>query len=113
MAYDDEMVKRNSFLDTIEWSKKSLSQKSWFWCSFCIEDAPSVKEEGVYLSKQKVTFWIEEAEVELLKEKFNTDNQSETIRLAILQSPAIEDLEMVKILINDYGCCKAINKLWC
>lgn len=40
------------------------------------------------MSKQRVTFWIEEGEVELLKEKFNTDNQSEAIRLAILKSLA-------------------------
>ena len=48
----------------------------------------SIRKGGVHLSKQKVTFWIEEGEVGLLKEKFNTDNQSETIRLAILQSLA-------------------------
>ena len=64
------------------------------------------------MSKQKVTFWIEEGEVELLKEKFNTDNQSEAIRLAILQSLATEDFEKVKTLfplqvICDLRC--AIN----
>ena len=31
------------------------------------------------MSKKKVTFWIEEGEVELLKLLFNTDNQSETL----------------------------------
>jgi hypothetical protein len=36
------------------------------------------------LSKQKVLLRIEEGEVELLKEKFNMDNQSEAIRLAIM-----------------------------
>ena len=55
------------------------------------------------MSKQKVTFWIEEGEVELLKEKFNTDNQSEAIRLAILQSLATEDFEKVKILFPYIG----------
>ena len=48
------------------------------------------------MSKQKVTLRIEEGEVELLKEKFKTDNQSEAIRLAILLSLATEDLEKVK-----------------
>ena len=47
------------------------------------------------MSKQKVTLRIEEGEVELLKEKFKTDNQSEAIRLAILQSLVTEDLEKV------------------
>ncbi len=50
------------------------------------------------MSKQKVTFWIEEAKVGLLKEKFNTDNPSETIRLATVQSLATEDLEKIKTL---------------
>ena len=55
------------------------------------------------MSKQKVTFWIEEGEVEILKEKFNTDNQSEAIRLAILQSLATGDLEKVKTLFPYIG----------
>lgn len=55
------------------------------------------------MSKQKVTFWIEEGEVELLKEKFKTDNQSEAIRLAILQSLATEELEKVKTLFPYIG----------
>lgn len=55
------------------------------------------------MSKQKVTIRIEEGEVELLKEKFNTDNQSEAIRLAILQSLATEDLEKVKTLFPYIG----------
>lgn len=55
------------------------------------------------MGKQKVTFWIEEGEVELLKEKFNTDNQSEAIRRAIVQSLATEDLEKVKTLFPYIG----------
>lgn len=55
------------------------------------------------MSKQKVTLRIEEGEVELLKEKFRTDNQSEAIRLAILQSLATEDLEKVKTLFPYIG----------
>ena len=55
------------------------------------------------MSKQKVTFWIEEGEVEILKEKFNTDNESEAIRLAILQSLATGDLEKVKTLFPYIG----------
>ena len=55
------------------------------------------------MSKQKVTFWIEEGEVELLKEKFNTDNQSEAIRRVILQSLVMEDLEKVKTLFPYVG----------
>ena len=52
------------------------------------------------MSKQKVTLRIEEGEVELLKEKFKTDNQSEAIRLAILQSLATGDFEKVKTLFG-------------
>lgn len=55
------------------------------------------------MSKQKVTFWIEEGEVELLKEKFNTDNQSEAIRRVILQSLVMEDLKKVKTLFPYIG----------
>ena len=55
------------------------------------------------MSRQKVTFWIEEGEVELLKEKFNTDNQSEAIRRVILQSLVMEDLEKVKTLFPYIG----------
>ena len=52
------------------------------------------------MSKKQVTFRIEEGEVGLLKEKFNTDNQSEAIRLAILQSLATGDFEKVKTLFG-------------
>ncbi len=55
------------------------------------------------MNKQKVTLWIEEGEVELLKEKFKMDNQSEAIRLAIWQSLATEDLEKVKTLFLYIG----------
>ena len=55
------------------------------------------------MSKQKVTFGIEEGEVELLKRKLRTDNQLEAIRLAILQSLTTEDLEKVKTLFPYSG----------
>ena len=55
------------------------------------------------MSKQKVTLRIEEGEVELLKEKFRTKNQSEAIRLAILQSLATGDLEKIKTLFPYIG----------
>lgn len=55
------------------------------------------------MSKQKVTLRIKEGEVELLKAKYNTDNQSEAIRLAIMQSLATEDLEKVKTLFAYVG----------
>ena len=55
------------------------------------------------MSKQKVTLRIEEGEVELLKEKYNTDNQSEAIRLAIMESLATEDSEKVKTLFPYVG----------
>ena len=47
--------------------------------------------------------WIEEGEIELLKEKFYTDNQSEAIRLAIMQSLATEDSEKFKTLFPYIG----------
>ena len=59
-----EIVKSENFI---------LMQFFWWRCSIC--------KGEVHLSKQKVTFWIEEGEVELLKGKFNTDNQLEAIRL--------------------------------
>lgn len=55
------------------------------------------------MRKKQVTFRIEEGEVGLLKEKINTDNQSEAIRLAILQSLATEDSEKVKTLFPYIG----------
>lgn len=55
------------------------------------------------MSKQKVTFRIEEGEIELLKEKLYTDNQSEAIRLAIMQSLATEDSEKLKTLFPYIG----------
>lgn len=63
----------------------------------------SIRKGGVHLSKQKVTLRIEEGEVELLKEKFKTDNQSEAIRLAIVESLAMEDLKKVKTLFPYIG----------
>ena len=38
---------------------------------------------GVDLDKKKVAIRLEEGELDLLKQKYNTDNQSEAIRLAI------------------------------
>ncbi len=63
----------------------------------------SIRKGGVCLSKQKVTLRIEEGEVELLKEKFKTDNQSEAIRLAIMESLATEDSEKVRTLFPYIG----------
>ena len=63
----------------------------------------SIREGGVHLSKQKVTLRIEEGEVELLKGKYNTDNQSEAIGLAIMESLATEDSEKVKTLFPYIG----------
>lgn len=63
----------------------------------------SIRKGGVHLSKQKVTLRIEEGEVERLKEKYKTDNQSEAIRLAIMESLAMEDLEKVKTLFPYIG----------
>lgn len=48
------------------------------------------------MSRKKVTLRIGEGEAELLKGKFNTDNQSEAIRLEIMKSLATEDSEKVK-----------------
>lgn len=55
------------------------------------------------MSRKKVTLRIEEGEVELLKGKFNTDNQSEAIRLAIMKSLATEDSDKVKTLFPYIG----------
>lgn len=55
------------------------------------------------MSKQKVTLRIEEGEVELLKEKYNTDNQSEAIILTIMESLDTEDSEKVKTLFPYIG----------
>lgn len=37
------------------------------------------------MAKEKVTLRIEKGELDLLNEKYNTDNQSEAIRLAIIE----------------------------
>ena len=63
----------------------------------------SIRKGGERLSKQKVTLRIGEGEVEQLKEKYNTDNQSEAIRLAIMESLATEDSEKVKTLFPYIG----------
>lgn len=55
------------------------------------------------MSKQMVTCWIEKGEVKLLKEKFNTDNQSEDIRLAVMECLAKEEAEKVKTLFPYIG----------
>lgn len=43
----------------------------------------SINKREVHLAKEKVTLRIKEGELVLLKVKYNTDNQSEAIRLAI------------------------------
>ena len=43
----------------------------------------SIRKGGVYLAKEKVTLRIEKGELDLLNEKYNTDNQSESIRLEL------------------------------
>ena len=55
------------------------------------------------MSKQKVTLRIEEGDVELLKGKFNTDNQSEAIRLVVMECLATEEAEKVKTLFPYIG----------
>lgn len=55
------------------------------------------------MSKDKVTLRIEKGELDLLKEKYNTDNQSEAIRLAISESLLNEDKEKLKTLFPYVG----------
>lgn len=82
--------------------KKIAEMKSWILMQF-FYGRGSIRKGGVHLSKQKVTLRIEEGELELLKEKYKTDNQSEAIRLAIMESLATEDLEKVKTLFPYIG----------
>lgn len=49
------------------------------------------------MAKEKVTLRIEKGELDLLKIKYNTDNQSEAIRLAINESLLNEDKEKAEI----------------
>lgn len=51
----------------------------------------SIHKGGVDLAKEKVTLRIEEGELALLKEKYNTENQSEAICLAISECLLNED----------------------
>lgn len=55
------------------------------------------------MAKEKVTLRIEKGELDLLKAKYNTDNQSEAIRLAINESLLNEDKEKVKTLFSYVG----------
>lgn len=55
------------------------------------------------MAKEKVTLRMEEGELALLKEKYNTDNQSEAIRLAISESLLNEDKEKLKTLFSYVG----------
>lgn len=48
--------------------------------------------------KEKVTLRIEERELNLLKEKYNTNNQSEAIRLAMNEYLLNEGEECLKTL---------------
>ncbi len=63
----------------------------------------SIRKGGVYLAKEKVTLRIEKGELDLLNEKYNTDNQSESIRLAIVESLLNEDNIKVKTLFPYVG----------
>ena len=63
----------------------------------------SIRKGGVYLSKDKVTLRIEKGELDLLKEKYYTDNQSEAIRLAIIESLLNEDNKKLKTLFPYVG----------
>ena len=55
------------------------------------------------MAKEKVTLRMEEGELALLKEKYNTDNQSEAIRLAISECLLNEDKEKIKTLFPNVG----------
>ena len=55
------------------------------------------------MAKEKVTLRIEKGELDLLNEKYNTDNQSESIRLAIVESLLNEDNIKVKTLFPYVG----------
>ena len=48
------------------------------------------------MSSKKVSLRIEEGELELLKEKYDTENLSEAVRLAIIESLSVDDTEKVK-----------------
>ena len=63
----------------------------------------SIRKGGVHLSKQKVTIRLEEGDLELLKEKYKTDNQSEAIRLAIMEILTVKNEEKVRTLFPYIG----------
>lgn len=55
------------------------------------------------LPKEKVAIRIEEGELELLKEKYNTNNLSNAIRLAISECLLNEDKGKIKTLFPYVG----------
>ena len=55
------------------------------------------------LAKEKVAIRIEEGELELLKEKYNTNNLSDVIRLAISECLLNEDNGKIKTLFPYVG----------
>lgn len=63
----------------------------------------SIHKGGVNLAKEKVTLRMEKGELALMKEKYNTDNQSEVIRLAISECLLNEDKEKIKTLFPYVG----------
>ena len=55
------------------------------------------------MAKEKVTLRIEEGELVLLKAKYNTNNQSEAIRLTISECLLNEDKEKIKTIFSYVG----------
>lgn len=67
-----------------------------------MQETPSSKG-GVDLASEKVTVRMEEGMLVLLMNKYGTDNQSEAIRLAVMESLSKEDCEKLKTLFSYVG----------
>lgn len=63
----------------------------------------SIHKGGVDLAKEKVTLRIEKGELEFLKEKYDTDNLSEAIRMAIIECLLNGDNKKLKTLFSYIG----------
>ena len=69
---------------------------------FYVRDTPSPKG-GVYLASEKVSLRIEKELLLMLMEKYGTDNQSEALRLAVVDCLSANDSPRLKTLFSYVG----------
>ena len=71
-------------------------------CLFSVRDTPSSKG-GVYLASEKISLRMEKELLLMLMEKYGADNQSEAIRLAVVDCLSANDSPRLKTLFPYVG----------